>query len=409
MGFYIQALREDEEFMGNVGFNDDLIGQAGGEYAAELDDIAQVIKDVNVDYAEQSSQEELDGQDIAEDPVEECAMALYESEYNWNLIWKAMATKEIHEAATGKQSVMTENAVTDFFKKVKEFFVKLFKKIAAFFKNWMDNFLVAFRTNDSFIKKYGSKLSEGKKAFEDLNKSFKGYDFNKASKREAAIRYIEGIKTDSDELNAIKSFKEKAKNTITGKILPYYTSIEGEMNNKAGISIDRFRGELCGEKNTITESDFRDKLREAYFGSIDKEELNSTDGVMQPNNIISVLKKGKKTIEDTKKIFKGVKNFFDSAVRICNDIEKSIVNIKDGDTTTQTKVLKAAKNLTESMKDRRTACSTAFSMCLKSMKAEISQARKIGNAYIFSLNKSKRKDKIEKLSDSTFLGGIQMI
>ena len=90
--------------------------------------------------------------------VEECAIALAESEYNWNLIWKAVGTRELHEAATGKSAIMTENAVTDFFKKVKDFFVKLFKKITAFFKNWLDNALVVFRTNDSFVKKYASKL-----------------------------------------------------------------------------------------------------------------------------------------------------------------------------------------------------------------------------------------------------------
>mgnify|MGYP006990148531 CR=1 FL=1 len=48
-------------------------------------------------------------------------------------------------------------------------------------------------------------------------------------------------------------------------------------------------------------------------------------------------------------------------------------------------------------------------MYLKYLKAETAQARKVGNAYIMSLNKSDRQSKIDKLSDSTIFDNIQMI
>lgn len=403
MGFYMNALREDEEFMGNTGFNDDLIGQSGGEYAAELNDIADIVKDINADYADQSSQEELDGQDLAEDPVEECAMALAESEYNWNLIWKAIGTREVHEAATGKPSVMTEGTVSDFFKKVKEFFVKLFKKITAFFKNWLDNALVVFRTNDSFVKKYGSKLDAGKKAFDDSGKSIKGYNFASGT-RNAAMGYIKALdKCSKEDLERLKSIRNNVKSSDD-------TSAIEKANKKSN---DKIRALFCGQSHkgeTVSESDYRDALKTAYFGSVDKEELSGES--LSTSYILKTLKNSKTDISNAKKTFESVKKFFNNAVSICNDIEKAVGNkkYKEGqDSSGQAGMMTAASNLATSMKRSRSDASTAFSMYLKSLKAEVAQARKVGNAYIMSMNKSTRKDKIEKLSDSTFLAGIQMI
>lgn len=406
MGFYVTALRENEEFMGNVGFNDDMIGEPGGEYAAELDDVAQIVKDINADYADQSSQEELDGQDLADDPVEECAIALAESEYNWNLIWKAVGTRELHEAATGKSAIMTENAVTDFFKKVKDFFVKLFKKITAFFKNWLDNALVVFRTNDSFVKKYASKLEKGKKAFDDSGKSIKGYDFAKAknSGRYGAKLYMDAVSnTSKKELEALKEIKAGVKTSdSTAKI---------EAMTKDS---DKIRGYYCGQgfkDSGVSESDYRDTLKVAYFGSEDKEALSGE--VLSTKYILDVLKNSKSNISETKKTFEAVKKHFNSAVSICNEIEKVIAGKKykdnDENANNQAGLMTAASKLTTFMKRSRSDSSTAFSMYLKYLKAETAQARKVGNAYIMSLNKSDRQSKIDKLSDSTVFGNIQMI
>lgn len=400
MGFYVTALRENEEFMGNVGFNDDMIGEPGGEYAAELDDVAQIVKDVNADYADQSSQEELDGQDLADDPVEECAIALAESEYNWNLIWKAVGKKELHEAATGKSSVMTENAVTDFFKKVKDFFVKLFKKITAFFKNWLDNALVVFRTNDSFLKKYGSKLESGKKAFDDSGKSIKGYNFNKNN-----LERMDAI-LNSFEKNMLNLETERLKKIMSGVKDNTVTADKfGKKNNEG------FRAILCGKSNdTVSESDFRDELKIAYFGSVDKEDLNKEN--LSVEHITGVLKKSKDYINSTKKKFEKIKKMFNNAIKSCENIERAISNKtykKGEDSSGQASSMAAASELTTSMKRSRSDLSTAFSVFLKALKTQLSQARKVGNAYIMSLNKNDRQSKIEKLSDSTIFGNIQMI
>ena len=103
MGIFVDALREETEFLDNTGFDGGAVANPDDKYEVELNDVAKAVEDINQNYADQSSQEELDGQDLEEDPVSECMIAIYESEHNWNLIMNALAMREVNEAAIGRE------------------------------------------------------------------------------------------------------------------------------------------------------------------------------------------------------------------------------------------------------------------------------------------------------------------
>ena len=115
MAFYLNMLREEEEMLGNTGFDPDAVATPDDKYAIELKDVAQTVEDLNAARAEESSEEELDGQDLHEDPVAECMIAIYESEHNWNAIMQAIGSREMLEAARGREMVMEAVDVMGFF------------------------------------------------------------------------------------------------------------------------------------------------------------------------------------------------------------------------------------------------------------------------------------------------------
>ena len=399
MAFYLDMLTENDEFLDNVGFDSSKMVDTDGQdkYEVELKDVADIIDDINDNYADQSSQEELDGQDLHEDPVSECMIAIYESECNWNMIMQAIGQREIMEAARGREMVMEAVDIKGFFNKAKEFFVKLFKKITAIVKNWIDNATAAFRTNKSFVQKYGSKFAEGKKAYEAAGgKAFKGYNFTSIGKK--TVDYVKNmtdiVKSETEEVRKIIS------EVNTGKDDSYRTRTVAD---PSGI-----RARLCGkDSGTVSADEYRSELKIAYFGSKEKETLN--DATTGAENLKGVLSRSGKDVKDIKEAYKALKKAFEASLKALKELEKAMQ--KRDDTSNRNNAMTAVTKAINNQKENRNAASTSLTMMMKALHAEKAQARRVANAYVFALNKGARKEKIEKLSDSAtgFFGGLELL
>lgn len=386
MGIFVDALREETEFLDNTGFDGGAVANPDDKYEVELNDVAKAVEDINQNYADQSSQEELDGQDLEEDPVSECMIAIYESEHNWNLIMNALAMREVNEAAIGREMVLESVDIKGFFAKVKEFFVTMWKKITAVVKNWIDNATAALRTNKSFIAKYESKLGEGKTAYEaDPNKkAFKGYNFNILEKT-AFMGLFDTVK---DETNN----EVKAANAII-------TSLNAGNKDYSGIveksDNDAVRGKFCGKSHPPVSADgYRKALKEAYFGSEEKKTL-SGDAV-SVNTITAVLK-GDMKMKDIKKAYSDMKSSINTSLKTLSNLEKAVQNsYKKGEASAETSaaITAISKNY-GIVKEQKSIAHMALTTYMKAAHAQASQARRIANAYIFALNKKTRKGKID--------------
>lgn len=413
MGFYLQTLREEEEFMGNTGFDSDGIATPDDKYEVELSDVAQTIEDINTDYADQSSQEELDGQvaGLAKNPVEECMIAMAECEHNWNAIMQAIGTREIQEASRGREMVMEAVDIKGFFNRAKEFFVKMFKKITAIVKNWLENASATFRTNKSFADKYGSKLADGQKAYnaKSNSKAFKGYTFRKNGQdlRKAANEFVSKQQEHNSTVTA-------AANKLTSD-LESGNSAYSKINRFAqdnNLDVDAFRAKMCGRSSgTVSASDYSDALKEAFFGS--KEKVTLTE--IKPDDLITVLKGSEFDIKAIKKAYATMKKGFDDILKALKKLENAVNKSQDKGHYTENRS-SAMKNVTyfiTKVKEMKSAGTMSLSMMMKAIKAEKAQARKIANAYIYALNASDRKDTIDKLDkgikESGFLAGVELI
>lgn len=410
MSFYLQMLREEEEFMGNTGFDPDMIGNPDGKdkYEVEIQDVADVIEDINADYADQSAQEELDGQDLAEDPVNECMIAIYESEHNWNQIMQTIGSREVLEAARGREMVMEAVDIKGWLETAKNFFVKMWKKFTAIVKNWIDNAMAKFRTNKSFIEKYGSKLVDGQKAYNASSdkKQFKGYNF-KADKDFATKVANNVVKIANTNVAATEKW---AREVISALNKDYdFSGFDDKVLDPSG-----FRAALLTadrQSAGVSADGFRKELKKKYFGSEEKVTLNEKS--MSPDTLKAVLSSGNKDIADIKKVYKECKKTFDKTIKALNDLQKAMG--KTGDASThRSEAMNTVNKMISSEKECKNALSLSSSMLMKAIHAQKAQARKVANAYIYALNKKTRKGKIDAadgktVAESGFFGALDLI
>ena len=403
MAFYLNMLREEEEMLGNTGFDPDAVATPDDKYAIELKDVAQTVEDLNAARAEESSEEELDGQDLHEDPVAECMIAIYESEHNWNTIMQAIGSREMLEAARGREMVMEAVDVKGFFEKAKQFFVKMFKKITAIVKNWIGNASAMFRTNKSFVQKYGKKLPEGQRAYEadPKNKQFKGYDFVNTK------GVVEFVKANE----AANSNLLKTVNTLTSQINSGSDSYSAVADLKGDAG--EFRAKLCNMgSGSVDASEFRKKLKVAYYGGEEPKTLSGE--TISAKHLIDVLSTDNKDIQDIKKAYSTMKKGFDDTIKALRGLESAIS--KSGEKGEygegRSKAMMAVSSYIQTNKDMKNAGSLSLTTMLKAIRAEKAQCRKIANAYIFALNKKDRKsatDEKKPVGEGGFLSGIEFV
>lgn len=413
MGFYLQTLREEEEFMGNTGFDSDGIATPGDKYEVELSDVAQTIEDINADYADQSSQEELDGQDagLEENPVEECMIAMAECEYNWNAIMRAIGTREIQEASRGREMVMEAVDIKGFFNKIKEFFVKLFKKFTAIVKNWIDNASAAFRTNKSFIAKYGKDLEKGQNAYfaKSDYKNFKGYTF-------------EGLGTNVKGLAAIFSNPNISNDRLKAHAEKLMSSVRDgnfDANVQTGMHPDTYRGHLVKaidskKPDKVEAGDFNKMLKEAIYGSSEKVTLKKGDSIISAGTIKTILSSDKSDINAVKEAYGKAKKLFDETIKALTDLEKSINRSTAEASDNKSKMMSGVTKLCTWEKEKKSALVMANSTLMKAIRAQKAQSRKVANAYIFALNRDTKQKAFDRadgktVKESGFLAGVELI
>ena len=405
MGIFVDALREETEFLDNTGFDGGAVANPDDKYEVELNDVAKAVEDINQNYADQSSQEELDGQDLKEDPVAECMIAIYESEHNWNQIMNALASREVLESARGREMVLESVDIKGFFAKVKEFFVSLWKKITAVVKNWLENASAVLRTNKSFAAKYGSKLKDGKDAYfaDSSNKVFKGYNFPSALVRPALVGQIQEMDS-SDQTKKVNDIIAGLRNGNRDM-----SDIVSNINN------DEIRGAFCN-KDSVSADNYRDELKNYYFGSKEKVTLEQNSAMLNPDNLKGILS-GDMKMKDVKDAYNSMKKSINGTIKALNDLEKAVKGSYDkgGANENTSGALTAISKWSSAIKESKNVAHMAMTTFMKAAHAQTAQARRIANAYIFALNKKTRKGKIDAASgkptheSAGFFGSLDLI
>lgn len=392
MGIYRDMLREEDELMGNTGFDQGAVVGPDDEYTVQLNDIAKTVEDLNDARADESEQKELDGQDLESNPVEECAIAIYESEHNWNKIFRAMGEHELHEAARGNDVVMEAVDVKAWFTKIKEWFVKKWQSLTGIVKKWLDKARSVFKKNKSFVEKYADKIRKGAPLFEG---TMEGFSFK--GNLDVATVLSQQAKDININIEDLKNANEKNR----------------PVSLKAAKAAN-IRGQLLGQSGPVEADGFAKKMNDALFGTEPRQKMppNSPnkDVPTNPQWIIDVLSDKEASITNVMKAYNDARKAYNNLFKELKTVEKAATN--NSFTVGECTKLIAEK------KEIKNAQMIAMTTAMKYLMARKQQALIFAHKYISAVpaekkekpaKKAEAKQESARLVDGGFLAGLNFI
>lgn len=395
MGIYTNMLRESEEFMGNTGFDSDLVVGPDDEYTQSLADIEKAtVDEINAEYAEESEQKELDGQDLESNPMEEAAIAIYESERNWNMILKAMGQHELQEATRGREVVMEAVDVKGWLGKIKQFFVDLWKKVSDTVSKWAGEVKGAINKQKSKVdEKFYNRVREGFAKYD--GKGFKGIEFD--------------VNEDLVNEKGMNDLLEENKKRLT---------ILSNAANTAAINDTSFANAADDASTTISDDtekkEYIEAMKDDFKDSMKKAVLNDGKGNVKecakPDYVINILKNGLvKDLAKVMSLYGKVRKSYSDIIKVLNKIEKQIT--KENKKLDQ-KIPSINKQITN-QKQLKQIEFRAMTITMRKITARYRQCRKIANVYAAaSLKKDKSEEKKSEPQNASYTGffaGLQMI
>lgn len=400
-----RAILEEDEVNGVIDTTSD--------GAPELKEIEDVVANFDANEYEQTEAQDADF-GSSDDPAEgealldETMIIIGEAQMWDNQIMQAIGIREVNALYEGKNTDMLYEGVDDikaFFKKIKDWVVSFFKKVWQVMKRYFANLSACVRTNSSFLKKYGSKLDDGAKAYWDgtHKMELKGYPWTKmkssidsvSSKENSIIKAIVDAQKETvkqlrsdDSSVAVGAYKDSTADTVAKEV-------------------DALRG-MTVEENMVESGDYREKLMTYFRGAEEKSDYHMTGKEIRDaldTNTKKAVKKAKENLNKSKTEMK-------QQITALNNMEKTLQskenNSKEKDSGRSDK-LKAVINYKNLMQGILTMMQVYRSAFLTGCRQYINQARIYGNAYIAAYNKGDKKYKGFQSESAGFLSNVELV
>lgn len=351
---------------------------------------------VDLDAVEQAVEEEReDLNDEAEsgvvgdpDPVDEAAMIMYESTYNYNQLMRRIGMVELQEAARGRDYVLEAVDIRGFFEKVKNILTNMFRAITRAFKNVLNRLVTTFTSDKKLATEHASAIRAG--YAEEW--TFEGHKFS----NEPIVYDCKGLhdKMTSECKKALEGLKN---GNFDEDAVTFYT-------DRATIIVDN------AKVDAEDVSEMRKLLMEKYFG---KEKVKfGKNAEKYPGGVDGVidLLKADKESDAIKKGYKKIKDDYSKALKAIKEYEKSI----EGDAKKYPS-LNQAYSICEKFANatvfEKNVQNTVYSVCMKAAKAKRAQARRLALLWQRLGTKKNLKDKYPKIqhNSASLFGNIELV
>ena len=354
--------------------NIDNIIQDPDDPGVDLDAVEKAIAGNNGIGAHQDEVEDVINGMIS-DPVEEFAMIMYESEYNYNQIMEAIGMAELREAAMGRDLVLEAVDIKGFFAKIKDFFKNIFERLSEIVRNAIAKLNFQAKSDKKFVEENKDLIEKGFES--DCWDNDEGYDvFNMNfidRLSQISINDVDDIKKAIGRLNAMinhndidKTFedlRELDKKDLTKIILKF-------------ISVDH--------KDYENLNDFRKKQHSEIFGTTKKLK----DIINSPSYIYDTLSNNKEGEEIRTQYNKAKEEY----KRIINLISKWENNATSNNVEGKDKYLASCQILTKAFKIERNANNIMFSILISAYNYKRSICRKLAHKFVAATKSTKNND-----------------
>lgn len=256
--------------------------------------------------------------------LEECALsAVIDMNENFNMIQKAIGCQELNcLESTGQDFEYTEPVLEGFLDSIKNFLKKVWEKIRALFKKFMMMFDSYAKNDKEFVTKYKKEIYSGK-SLEDFE--FKGYTF--ANLVQTNIDSVIGkcsIEANGKLDSMIKAQASATTSSNYDKAAPSgrgdSTGDEYKKRNELyDDDLESWRGSILG-KGKLTEEEYRKELKEYFYGSDEKEDLDKIDLAKYAQDLMTSAQAKK----DLKTAYKGSEDVIKKDEKLLEGYQKTM-------------------------------------------------------------------------------------
>lgn len=310
--------------------------------------------------------------------AEAIAITLGEQEENWTRLMKGIGLSELSSIMEGEEVIYESNRLINLLDKVKGFLERVLSKLADITKTFLNKLAQFVTTNNQFLKMYKSKLNNLKNLPQDLEMEV--YDF--------------------------KGLEEPTYNTTIAKIHLDDDVTDMELRSKKEFI-----------PNITMDDNFKEKLREKYFGE-DKRTVQITNDMVKKQ--VKVLEETKKLREDAKKSYKKAHNTIKKQIDKLNKSKKHYENANSKNDS-ERKANQFAVDINEAFltywKSYASCCQMVHGTYMRAIGTKARQAKAICTKALNASIKETGKNKREKIKARTegfidtdvFLGGVEFI
>lgn len=279
--------------------------------------------------------------------LEGALMLVYESECNYNALMRAAGLSELkYYTETGKDLFVHEaGAFGSFLEKAKAFFKSVLDKIKALFKKFFMQINSYVASDKEFVKKYEKDIVRAATNLKDFE--FKGYKFTGLGSGKIVSADVSDMTSEGNAIlkAALSDLASDPKaNYDDDKLNESIENQRSDIAKKIGVNVS----------GGMTESEFRDEVKEYLYGGTEKEVLDGSDiNIREAIDIIRNTKENIKTVEkmdkDATKAFNDVIKNIDAKIKETakwDDKERTDSNLSKG----KTEAVKALNNAIKLLK-----------------------------------------------------------
>lgn len=369
MGIYSRRLIESAPALDSV--------QDPNEVGVDLD---QVEKDIAGPDGIESHKEEIEDavEGVVGEPLEEAYMSIYESEYNYGQLMRALGMRELKEASMGREFMLEAADVKGFFTKFKEILKNMFANIVKAFKKAFAYLTSTFASDKALVNKYKDKIIAGA----ETDWTAKGFKFaDKIEFHDALSSGDSRLAEFRKSLDAVKEEGNSAKPEDD-----YHKTV---IKNLTGIDTDDVK-------------EMVEELKIKLKGSKEPIKLDKT--VISAADVIDILSKNKEA-DAVESSYKKIKSSYDKALKEVNNMEKAVTAKEyegrlDGATAVCTYYMAA-------IKFEKGVQHAVYSVTLNAAKAKRAQARSLARKFITAATGTAPKQESAPVNNDLF--GIKMI
>ena len=326
-------------------------------------DLDQVEKDIAGENGIAAHQDEVeDAQEgMIGDPIEEFAMIMYESEYNYNQIMESIGMAELREASMGRELIYESVDIKGFFEKVKKWLVSMFEKLTQAVRKLLAKLDFQAKADKKFVTQNAVRIRAGEKM---ADWAAEGYVFAdlKFSGKSASNEIKKEVRETLDSIKAGKFTNNDIDNT--------------DYLGTAGLkSIYKCVGEGFG-LNTYYENieDFKEDIRKKLFGNDGKKV--SLKGKISVDDVIKTLQETRETTQ-IREAYENVKKGYKANLGAIKEWERAVT----GSDANISAAMLVCQSGTRCIKLEQNAMHAAYGVYIQAAKAKRAQYRKLAHMF----------------------------